>query len=61
VLAEHDTVAIKLLAEGFEIDFLSLSYCRSGEDVNDARAFLDSIGMASTKACSQTLASRCGP
>lgn len=53
MLADHDKSAIKSLAESFEIDFVSLSYCRSGEDVSEARAFLDSIGMTSTKARSR--------
>ena len=50
VLSAFDTQAIKELAECFEIDFLSLSFCRSGDDVMDTRAFLDSLGMGSTKA-----------
>ncbi|MEW5314600.1 MAG: hypothetical protein WDW38_006083 [Sanguina aurantia] len=33
----------------FEVDFLSLSYTREAADVKEARKFLDSIGMKTTK------------
>ena len=33
----------------FEVDFISLSYCNSEDDVLAARGVLDSLGMASTK------------
>jgi len=49
VLSKQDKDAIASLAESFEIDFLSVSYARDGEDIVEARAFLDSLGMQSTK------------
>ena len=51
VLSQLDKVAIATLAESFEIDFLSVSYARDGEDIVETRAFLDSLGMQTTKAC----------
>ena len=45
-----DKDAIAALAESFEIDFLSVSYARDGEDIAETRRFLDSLGMQSTKA-----------
>lgn len=38
-----------LLHQEYEIDFLSLSYTRTVEDVVEARSFLDSIGLTSVK------------
>lgn len=43
VLTDFDKQAIQILSSEFEVDFLSLSYCRSVEDVLDAREFLRSI------------------
>ena len=49
VLSQLDKDAIATLAESFEIDFLSVSYARDGEDIAETRSFLDSLGMQSTK------------
>jgi pyruvate kinase len=35
--------------QDYEIDFISLSYTRSVDDVIEARAFLDAVGLANTK------------
>lgn len=43
-LTEFDRQAISILSSEFEIDFLSLSYCRSVEDIEEARDYLNSIG-----------------
>ncbi|KAG2492389.1 hypothetical protein HYH03_009335 [Edaphochlamys debaryana] len=49
LLSEYDKECLQILAQEFEIDFLSLSYTREAEDVREARRFLDSIGMSNTK------------
>lgn len=49
IMTSDDKARIKELAAGFEIDFISLSFTRSGEDVQAAREFLDSIHMQTTK------------
>lgn len=49
LLSEYDRQCLAALARDYEIDFISLSYTRSAEDVGEARAFLDSIGLANTK------------
>jgi pyruvate kinase len=38
-----------LCCSEFEVDFISLSYCRSAEDVHECRDFLASIGAEHTK------------
>jgi len=43
-LTDFDRQAVAILASEFEIDFLSLSFCRSVDDVMEARDFLTSIG-----------------
>lgn len=48
-LTDFDRQAIQVLASEFEIDFVSLSYCRSVEDISEAREFLTSIGADHTK------------
>ncbi len=40
---------IKAISKEIEIDFLSLSFVREGEDLNIAREFLESIGATTTK------------
>lgn len=42
-LTDFDREAIKTLSKEFEVDFISLSFCRSVEDVTEARDFLHSI------------------
>eukprot|EP00890_Picochlorum_soloecismus_P002397 jgi/Picsp_1/3158/NSC_05998-R1_pyruvate kinase len=42
-LTDFDREAIRTLAKEFEVDFISLSFCRSVEDVTEARDFLHSI------------------
>ena len=49
IMTDDDKAAIKELAAEFEIDFISLSFTRSGEDVVAAREYLDSINMPTTK------------
>jgi pyruvate kinase len=48
-LTDFDRQAVQVLASEFEIDFVSLSYCRSPDDINEAREFLISIGQPHTK------------
>lgn len=49
LFSERDKACITELAGEFDIDFLLLSYVRDEQDVKDARAFLDSIGLEETK------------
>lgn len=37
LLSSYDKDCIQLLAKEFEIDYISLSYTRSGDDVREAR------------------------
>ncbi|KAK9824152.1 hypothetical protein WJX72_008125 [[Myrmecia] bisecta] len=50
ILCEPDKCALKALGQEYEIDFVSLSFTRTAEDVLEARKCLDSWGMQSTKA-----------
>lgn len=38
------------LHDEFEVDFVSLSFARTADDVVQAREFLDSVGLTTTKA-----------
>lgn len=49
IMTDQDKQGIKDLGHEFEIDFISLSFTRSGECIQVAREFLDSIGMTTTK------------
>ena len=49
VALQEDKDALSQLANEFEIDFVSLSFTRSREDVTAARDYLDSLGMVHTK------------
>ena len=49
LMTEHDIQCIKAFATEFEVDFISLSYCNSKEDVYECRRFLDSNGLTQTK------------
>lgn len=49
IMTEQDRQGVKELGQEFEIDFISLSFTRSGECIQVAREFLDSIGMTTTK------------
>ena len=49
IMTQQDKEGIKDLGREFEVDFISLSFTRSGECIQVAREFLDSIGMQSTK------------
>ncbi|PSC76198.1 pyruvate kinase [Micractinium conductrix] len=49
VLTDFDKQAMATLCNEFEVDFVSLSYCRSAEDVMECREFLASIGQEHTK------------
>jgi len=51
VLCPEDKQMITALAAEFEVDFISLSFARSGEDVASARDFLDAVPGG---ACSST-------
>ena len=51
IMTSDDKARIKEVAAEFEIDFISLSFTRSGEDVQAAREFLDSMNMQTTKVC----------
>ncbi len=48
-MTDEDKSNIKDLSLEFEVDFISLSFTRSGEDIQSAREFLDSINMTTTK------------
>ena len=48
-LTDFDREAIEALSKEFEIDFVSLSFCRSVEDITEAREFLSSIGANDTR------------
>ena len=48
-LCDQDREMLTALAKDYELDFVSLSFTRAAEDVEDARSFLDSIGLGSTK------------
>lgn len=48
-LTDFDKQAIQILCDEFEVDFISLSYCRSAEDVHECRDFLASINAEHTK------------
>eukprot|EP00879_Flechtneria_rotunda_P021983 GHRR01023184.1.p1 GENE.GHRR01023184.1~~GHRR01023184.1.p1 ORF type:complete len:557 (+),score=149.99 GHRR01023184.1:184-1854(+) len=49
ILAERDKQALQTFGKPNKIDFVALSFCRNAQDVKDARAFLNSIGMQGTK------------
>ena len=49
IMTDDDKSNIKELAAEFEVDFISLSFTRCAEDIQDAREFLDSINMPTTK------------
>ena len=49
IMTQQDKQGIKDLGREFEVDFISLSFTRSGECIQVAREFLDSIGMQNTK------------
>ena len=49
ILHKTDKEALKALAKDFEIDFVSLSFTRQGSDLDQARDFLKSNGLESTR------------
>ena len=49
ILTDYDKKVIKEICKVVEIDFLSLSFVREGEDLAIAREFLESIGATTTK------------
>lgn len=49
VLNATDKASLEALAKDFEIDFISLSFTRHGSDLDQARDYLDSIGLDSTR------------
>jgi pyruvate kinase len=48
-LTVFDRQAIEALAKEFEVDFVSLSFCRSVDDIQEARDFLHDIHLDSVK------------
>ena len=54
ILTEYDKKVIRAISKEIEIDFLSLSFVREGEDLNVARVFLESIGATTTKVLTLT-------
>ena len=49
LLCEHDVHAIRDITSQFEVDFVSLTFTRDGEDVDTMRDFLDKMGLEQTK------------
>eukprot|EP00891_Asterochloris_glomerata_P008068 jgi/Astpho2/8068/e_gw1.00120.16.1_t len=49
LLSEHDVAAIRSIAEEHEIDFISLTFTKDGQDVEDMRDFLDKLSLEQTK------------
>ncbi|KFM28728.1 Pyruvate kinase [Auxenochlorella protothecoides] len=49
IMTQHDANCIKKFGKEYEIDYISLSYCSSVEDLTECRAFLDALGMFQTK------------
>eukprot|EP00879_Flechtneria_rotunda_P021199 GHRR01022332.1.p1 GENE.GHRR01022332.1~~GHRR01022332.1.p1 ORF type:complete len:557 (+),score=186.89 GHRR01022332.1:438-2108(+) len=49
LLSDYDKECIISLAADYEIDFISLSYTRSIDDILEARTFLDAVGLTNTK------------
>lgn len=49
LFSSSDVDSIEAIAAEFDIDFLSLSYTRDGLDVQEAREFLDDMGLVSCK------------
>jgi pyruvate kinase len=50
LLSEHDTSAIRYIADRFpDLDFLALTFTRSGEDVEEARAMLHQLDLDHVK------------
>lgn len=46
---EGESSMCRNLLQDYEIDFISLSYTRTVDDVIEARAFLDAVGLQNTK------------
>ncbi|MEW5318442.1 MAG: hypothetical protein WDW38_009663, partial [Sanguina aurantia] len=49
ILSDYDKECLTQLAREYEIDFVALSYCRSGADVRESRAVLDKCGLSSAQ------------
>ena len=49
LLSERDVHAIRDITSHFEVDFVSLTFTRDGEDVDGMRDFLDKLGLEQTK------------
>ena len=49
LLSEHDVNAIREITKEFEIDFVSLTFTRDGQDIEEMRDFLDKLGLEQTK------------
>lgn len=47
---QHSRIVAQALHDEFEVDFVSLSFARTADDVVQAREFLDSVGLTTTKA-----------
>jgi len=57
ILCSEDKATLKALSREFEIDFVSLSFTRQAGDVDQAREYLKSIGLDTTKVRVQKYAS----
>lgn len=49
LFTDKDQECLQYLGSRFEIDFVNLSFCNREEDLYEARAFLDNLGMHQTK------------
>eukprot|EP00882_Tetradesmus_deserticola_P000941 GHRQ01001021.1.p1 GENE.GHRQ01001021.1~~GHRQ01001021.1.p1 ORF type:complete len:630 (+),score=269.85 GHRQ01001021.1:216-2105(+) len=49
LFSEYDMQAIAALGREFEVDCINLAYTRTREDLRDARLFLDSLGLMTTR------------
>ncbi|KAK9828408.1 hypothetical protein WJX81_005360 [Elliptochloris bilobata] len=49
ILCPEDKAALEALQDEFEVDFVSLSFARTADDIVQAREFLDSAGLTTTK------------
>ena len=49
LFSDHDIECLRTFGADFELDYLTLSYCNSAEDVFAARQTLDTLGLTQTK------------
>ena len=62
-MSQLDREALERFAKELDIDFVSLSFTRSVDDVHEARDYLDSIGLKNTKVrwLNEPLSGACQP